>query len=257
MVYVMSDIHGNMNRFQSVMRQIKLTDKDKLYVLGDVIDRYPDGIRILWKLMKMPNVQMLLGNHEHMMLAALKGYNPEDADELWNHKKRIRDWYHNNGMVTHKSFNHYSKADRAEIIRYLRKLPLNLDIEVGGVKYRLVHGAPVEWYDKYKIRYEDEAEFAVWHRIEASCPDLEDAILIMGHTPTEYYQKDDPLRIWYSLSGKRIGIDCGCGYPRVYTHYKLGRKVGRLLCLRLDDMKEFYSENDSTDELLPEWEAIE
>ena len=53
MIYVMSDIHGNLRRFNSIMEQIKLTDKDTLYVLGDVIDRYPDGIRILRKLMAM------------------------------------------------------------------------------------------------------------------------------------------------------------------------------------------------------------
>ena len=45
MTYVMSDIHGNMRRFDSVMKQIDLQPEDTLYVLGDVIDRYPDGIR--------------------------------------------------------------------------------------------------------------------------------------------------------------------------------------------------------------------
>ena len=49
MIYVMSDIHGNSRRFNSIMEQIKLKDTDTLYILGDVIDRYPDGIRILRK----------------------------------------------------------------------------------------------------------------------------------------------------------------------------------------------------------------
>ena len=71
MIYVMSDIHGNAIRFNSIMEQIDLQPEDTLYVLGDVIDRYPDGIRILRLLMSMPNVQMLLGNHEYMMLNAL------------------------------------------------------------------------------------------------------------------------------------------------------------------------------------------
>ena len=47
MTYVLSDIHGQMRRFQSVMKQINLQPEDTLYVLGDVIDRYPDGIKIL------------------------------------------------------------------------------------------------------------------------------------------------------------------------------------------------------------------
>lgn len=71
MIYVMSDIHGNEARFENVMNQIDLQPEDTLYVLGDVIDRYPYGIRILRKIMKEPNIKMLLGNHEHMMLEAL------------------------------------------------------------------------------------------------------------------------------------------------------------------------------------------
>ena len=66
----MADIHGNSKRFLSVMNQINLQPKDTLYVLGDIIDRYPDGIRILRMLMDMSNTKMLLGNHEYMMLNA-------------------------------------------------------------------------------------------------------------------------------------------------------------------------------------------
>lgn len=80
MTYVMSDIHGNSKRFDSVMEQIKLQLEDTLYILGDVIDRYSDGIRILRRIMKMPNVKMLLGNHEYMMLEALQ----EQKDILEN-----------------------------------------------------------------------------------------------------------------------------------------------------------------------------
>ncbi len=65
MTYVISDIHGNSERFNSIMKQINLQPEDTLYVLGDVIDRYSDGIKILRKLMKMKNVKMLLGNHEY------------------------------------------------------------------------------------------------------------------------------------------------------------------------------------------------
>lgn len=57
MIYVLSDIHGNMKRFDSIMEQINLKPEETLYVLGDVIDRYPDGIKILRKLMKMNNVR--------------------------------------------------------------------------------------------------------------------------------------------------------------------------------------------------------
>ena len=52
MIYVMSDIHGQKRRFDSVMKQINLQPDDTLYILGDVIDRNPDGIKSfarLWR----------------------------------------------------------------------------------------------------------------------------------------------------------------------------------------------------------------
>ena len=78
MVYVLSDIHGRTDRFREVMRQINLRKEDHLYVLGDVIDRYPDGLRILRNLLKRSNVTVLLGNHEHMMLEALTKDHPNN-----------------------------------------------------------------------------------------------------------------------------------------------------------------------------------
>ena len=56
----MSDIHGNLPFFRSVMRQIRLRKNDTLYILGDVIDRHPDGIKILKYIMKKANIRMLL-----------------------------------------------------------------------------------------------------------------------------------------------------------------------------------------------------
>ena len=71
MLYVMSDIHGHLQRFESIMEQIKLGEGDHLFVLGDVIDIHPDGIQILQKLLRMPNTTVLLGNHELMMCRAV------------------------------------------------------------------------------------------------------------------------------------------------------------------------------------------
>ena len=115
----MSDIHGNKERFESVMAQISLQPEDILYVLGDVVDRYPDGLRILRKLMAMPNVRMLLGNHEYMMLDAL--YYNEDYPADWRgQNKYFRLWYSNGGDVTHSYIKHIRKSLRLEIFKYAR-----------------------------------------------------------------------------------------------------------------------------------------
>ena len=239
MIYVMSDIHGNMRRFNSVMQQINLQPDDSLYVLGDVIDRHPDGIRILRKLMAMPNVKMLLGNHEYMMLRAIgRPFDTyEQMDDLLM-ADATRLWYRNGGKVTHSYWKHIRKDLREEIIQYLHSLYLNYDVEVNGIHYKLVHGAPTEEYENFRRFYLDPTHFSVWKRWRIFEEQHGDYTVIFGHTPTLDYQVCTPMEIWHG--DRKIGIDCGSGYPEDPSEYY--SKFGRLACLRLDDMNEFYSE---------------
>lgn len=230
MTYVLSDIHGNQRRFDSIMKQINLQLEDTLFILGDVIDRYPDGIKILRKIMKMSNVKMLLGNHEYMMLNAL-GQSDDISDKNTDSYEKSL-WYRNGGRVTHKYLKRIKKEYRTEVFQFIRQLPLNYDVDVGGVKYKLVHASPVE---NYTIKhassyiYKSKTEFAVWDRWNEGMPVPKGYILVFGHTPTIHFQNVMPPCIW--KSNRAIGIDCGSGYS-----------LGRLACMRLDDMKEYYSE---------------
>ena len=128
MIYVMSDIHGNSKRFDSVLSQIDLKPEDTLYILGDVVDRYPDGIAILQRIMKMPNVKMLLGNHEYMMLNVLAGSKHDDVEwgiSDWSDLRRL--WFDNGGRTTYNAIRLLSEGELREIKRYLKALPLNID----------------------------------------------------------------------------------------------------------------------------------
>ena len=231
MIYVMSDIHGNQRRFESVMKQIDLQPEDTLYVLGDIIDRHPDGIRILRELMNMPNVKMLIGNHELMMLDVLCSDANENSLAAWFPISR---WYSNGGGVTHNYLKHIRKSILNEIVGFLKTLPLSYDIEVNDQQYKLVHAAPPELYLQYHYQFSDARMFAVWKRWKENEILTTDYIMVFGHTPTKYYQDCNPLRIWHGNNA--IGIDCGSGFPEVAAY------GGRLACLRLDDMKEYYSD---------------
>ena len=231
MIYILSDIHGNERRFASILSQINLQPEDTLYVLGDVIDRHGGGIRILRKIMAMPNAKMLLGNHEYMMLRALGvPYDGEFTNEFVR-EQALAHWYRNGGKVTHDHWKRIRKTLRQEILEYLLSLPVNLDITVNGVAYQLVHAAPAHLYDGQR-EYKNPAHFAVWKRLmpEESVPG--ETIMVFGHTPTKYFLDIAPMRVWYGRH--RIGIDCGSGYPE-------DNRYGRLACLRLDDGAVFYS----------------
>lgn len=233
MIYVISDIHGNQRRFDSVMKKINLQPEDTLYVLGDVIDRHRGGIRILRRIMAMPNAKMLLGNHEYMMLRALG----RPYDDYVGGPESVAHWYRNGGKVTHDHLKRIRKTLREEIVQYLQSLPLNIDVEVNGVRYKLVHGAAVEAYD-YDPKYRNRIHFAVWKRLHVNEEVSEGEFLIFGHTPTVHYQQNVPMEVW--KSGRLIGIDCGSGYSE--NEADPDSKYGRLACLRLDDGKVFYSE---------------
>ena len=234
MIYVLSDIHGNQRRFNSVLEQINLQPVDTLYILGDVIDRHPDGIRILREIMNMPNAKMLLGNHEYMMLNALGYSHGSDEPPCPYALETLKYlWYHNGGKVTHEQFNALSESEQNAVIDYLRSLPVNEDIEVNGISYKLVHAAPVDEYTS-RCEFENATEFAVWNRCNP-CNSQRAYTMVFGHCTTDHFQDEFPMKPWFG--NNCIGIDCGSGYPES----KYYRGTGRLACLRLDDGKVFYS----------------
>lgn len=216
MIYVMSDIHGRKDRFDDIMKQINLKDEDTLYILGDIIDRNPYGIALLKYAMETPNIKMLLGNHELMMY------------ETMRYKGNKFLWYSNGGEITHERWKKYRIATREKMLDYIYGLPLMLDIEVNNKKYRIVHGRSPKPKQEYYMSKEKIRNIAVWDRVMPGDTGPEEMTVIFGHTPTIFYQPDEPPRIWYGQN--LIGIDCGAAYID-----------GRLACLRLDDMKEFYS----------------
>lgn len=228
MTYVLSDIHGHWPRFRSILKQIHLQPEDTLYVLGDVIDRYPHGLRVLRQIMAMENAKMLLGNHEYMLLRALGRPRDDNADD----GRALAHWYRNGGGVTHSHWKRLRKTMREEIFSYLLGLPLYYDVQVGNTRYKLVHTALAEDFDG-QLPYLNPTHYAVWKRQELDAPTPADYTLIFGHSATNHYQDNYPMELWYG-SG-RIGIDCGCGYSE--------GSGGRLACLRLEDGAVFYSED--------------
>ena len=47
MIYVVSDLHGSNKKFQRLLKEINFTDRDMMYVLGDIVDYGEDSIGLL------------------------------------------------------------------------------------------------------------------------------------------------------------------------------------------------------------------
>ncbi len=223
--YVLSDIHGEADRFHAVLEKIQFSPEDTLYILGDVVDRGPDGISLLKEIMGMPNAVMLLGNHEYMMLQ----YMSPSASET-----DIRRWNRNGNAPTLAAYHRLGDQEQQKLLNYLRTLPTHLEVQVNGKQFYLVHGFP-------GVTVHDE----VWGRPIRSTPNsIPDHQMIIGHTPVQYLIEDEQEQINFEIAIESKGehlrvthtpgfidIDCGCGH---------GILIKALACLRLEDMEEYY-----------------
>ena len=124
MHYVLSDIHGNKEAFDTILSMIDLKPEDQLYILGDVIDRGDYGIELLQQIRAMENCTLLLGNHEYMMVNDLR--HPENL-----HYKYV--WRNNRSLITFDKFFKLTEKEQEEMLCYLEALPLQLEITVNMV----------------------------------------------------------------------------------------------------------------------------
>ena len=91
MRYIMSDLHGCFDEFKKMLELIHFSEDDELYIIGDIIDRGPEPIPLLQYIMNQKNIYVIMGNHEDMMINAIKS--------------RSYDlWFYNGGEITNKQF---------------------------------------------------------------------------------------------------------------------------------------------------------
>lgn len=213
----MSDIHGMYNKYIEMLELIKFNKEDELYILGDIFDRGNKPIDILEHIIAHKNIHLILGNHEDMFL----------------------DWYNygnyswiscNGGDTTLKQLQEYqmkSNINHMEAVaQYISRLPLYKIVEVNNVKYFLVHAEVDTEIDK-EISYQSKDKL-LWGREEVHIDkQFKDYVVIHGHTPVQLIEQNNNGTI---IKRKHnIYIDCGACFNN-----------GKLGCLRLDDLKEFY-----------------
>ena len=215
--YVLSDLHGQYDKFMDMLKLTKFNDNDKMYILGDIFDRGPDPLKILDYIICKKNIDFIPGNHEYMFL---EFYNTYDA----------RLWSYNGGKTTMTQLMKRGEDYLKALYDYLTKLPL---VKVHD-KFILTHAGLYlpknqNQYTLQEILNLQNAEFNLWSRSNINNErQYKDYTVICGHTPTLYV---DPDQYQMSIVRRKgtIYIDCGATFSD-----------GRLACLRLEDNKEFY-----------------
>ncbi len=230
MIYVISDLHGYpVEKLKALLKKAGFGPRDFLYILGDVIDRNGDGgVSILLWLLDQINVQLLLGNHEDMLLSCsflFEEITDELISSLNTEKLEIMNNYIlDGGDITLKSLQALSNDERQYILDYLNDCPLYEFVTAGGRDYVLVHSGFDE-FSKDKEITDYTTNDILWAWPEITDEYYDHIHTVFGHTPTklfgeEYDGKIVRTRTWTC-------IDCGCA---------TGNEP---ILLRLDDNKEF------------------
>lgn len=230
MIYVISDLHGYPHeRFLALLNKAGFSENDFLYILGDVIDRNGDGgVETLKWLMYQYNAQLILGNHEAMLLGCSFVFDEikEDFEETFTAEKldMVQRYMADGGDITLNAMHKISREEQQDILDYLRDCPLYETLSIADKDYILVHSglgdfSPERNMDDYTV------EDLIWNWPELTDKYYDDAMTVMGHTPTLSYgeqYKDKIIRTetW-------MDIDMGAGFGR------------EPVLLRLDDMEEF------------------
>lgn len=254
--YVMSDIHGQYDTFMRMLTQIDFRGDDKLYILGDIIDRGPDGIKLLKTVMRMENATMFLGNHELLMLEGLR--NVDDCENDGREDTEDIDlWLDdcNGGKKTFEDFKKCSAKKKAEILIYLDNAVVAKKEKFGDRTYYLSHAYVVSKKFDNEVKYNEliykDTFQAVWQNIydPELAKKMKDKVFpnkkytyVSGHIFTQRLDHVDEQGRGIVYDNPKfmgdyhiVNIDCGLA---------LRNKSSQLACLRLDDEKIFYEALD-------------
>lgn len=232
MIYVTSDLHGYpLEKFKAMLESVNFSQDDFLYILGDVIDRGKDGINLLRWIMLQPNVELLLGNHEAMMLASdfvFEEITEKSIGDLTGTKLGIySNWVANGGQPTLDALRTLRPKQIEYILDYLRECPLYEILTVNGRDFIFTHSGLGNFsYNKKPSEYTETD--LLWSRPSLTARYFDDITTVFGHTPTLYYGNEYKGKAVKTETWIDIDIGAATGLPP--------------MLLRLDDMKEFYFE---------------
>ena len=244
--YCISDIHGRVDAFVDMLHKIdfKYDGTDRLIIMGDMVDWGDRNIETLCyckELDKYDFVDVLMGNHDHMMLKAIVNATLEERQNIY-----MDMWMQNGGNSTLTEYLDLSGEQKRTLLSWLMRLKYYVDdLEVGGRKFYVTHSSPCEPIEEIDEQYHQTMfEDMIWDRVRKGDNQIRrvlgnnEKILVHGHTITGYYNsynEDGKCEVYMDLENQRIAIDCGCKVLGIHDY-------GRLACIRLDDLEVFYTE---------------
>lgn len=212
MHYVISDIHGCYDEFRTLLEKIHFSEKDTLFVLGDVIDRGPKPVEVLQFMSMQSNIFPVVGNHEYIAMKVLpfllQEVTEERCEEVLTQEflRGCQLWFEDGGKVTAEGFRRLSPEEREDLLDYITDFSLYEEVTAGGREFVLIHSLPGDYQSAQSGEY-------VLEEVIFSRPDFMgnwkgDVTYIVGHTPT--FKIGDQYAGKIFINDQLIDIDCGC-----------------------------------------------
>jgi len=223
MTYVISNLHGNYQKFQSILSQISFRDSDVLYLLGDILDYGEESMDLIADLSVRVNVYPIAGEHDFLAAKMLGGFSKmleSGAMPDAEFAAQMTDWVQNGGQATLDGFRALDAEQREGVLDYLQEMTLFEELEVKGEEYILLH-AGIADYDPETDLYDYEPEDFFSEPVSAEYPLIAGKTLVVGHVPTKSRRIE--------RGEGSIFMDCGVA------------EGGPLGCLCLETGKEYYA----------------
>jgi len=230
-VYACSDIHGQYGLYRDMLSDLDLKEADRLYILGDMIDRGPQSLEIVKDVMSRPNVICLLGNHERMVHDHYRG--KDRSIDCW-----LLDC--NGGIVTKRAFMALPGDEQEAILDYIDAMPLQIAVTAGETEFLLSHSAYIEGEGTLMWRDIDdtaafnavwESPWRLWEYFDIERYRRDGRWHVIGHVPVQRFMdwpKERPLRpaAFIDETNRVVNIDLGCASVESRQPYP-----GASLCL--------------------------
>jgi predicted phosphodiesterase len=181
---LLSDVHGNHLALEAVLDDLQARGIIRVYCLGDLVGYGPDPNGVI-DLLRHRGVVSILGNYDEGVAWETGDcgcFYPDDQAK----------------MIGDASYTFTVATVSADRKAYLRTLPRELHVDLGGKTVHLVHGSPRR-INEYLLRDRDERTYLRLAQTEA------DDALAFGHT-------HDPWFRWY---GGKLFVNVGSvGRPK-------------------------------------------
>ena len=237
MTYVISDIHGCVDKYEEMLKKIEFSDEDTLYVLGDVLDFGPQPLAVLQDMSMRPNVIPILGNHEYAAYEIINQFSLVELSEegikarpgsdvnIETYILEVQDWVDIGGGPTIKDFKQLSDEEREDYLEYLEEFSLFEVVKVNGKKYILTHAGLPKGATMKNLGTFDAYEFTT-ATVDYDRQPFNDVIVVTGHYPVINVGDEQRSKIY--RKDNHIAMD---------TSAVFGKNMS---CLCLDTDEEFY-----------------